>query len=188
VKQPGSAPKFSFLIVLLLTLAGFTLVLAPVAWATPRQNPHYQTIPTPVPTLAPAGPGEEPSGEFSATATPVSPAAATITPTLSATAAPPQPIAPTAPAEDTGTPAPVTETEPAIARTPTPVVPSQPSPRQEEGGVRAEGAEPTATLTSPSTGVAPFFSGATAGYYGLLGGALLIVIGLFLIYHRSGVG
>jgi hypothetical protein len=195
VKQPGSV-QYRLLIVLSLTFAGIMLLIAPVAWATPRQSPHHQTIPPPTQAL-PSGPGEEPSDDPYATDIPAFPTATTITPTLSPTSTPAQPVAPTATAalaEATNTPSPTTSA-PLLTSTPTPAAEIEATIGQTStpaatftASAGAEAPEPSATPTSPSAAVAPFSSSAVVGYCGLLGGVLLIVIGLLLIYRRSGAG
>ena len=181
-----------------LTLMCLVAVLVPAAWATPDQERAQQTIPTrtpdrgartPEPTKKPK-PTNRPSPTFtvvieaSPTSTPVPP---TPTPTQTWTPLPPTPTETETPvppsatptssptATETALPSP-TATSTAVPPTATPALtppPTATSPAMES----VEDISPASVAVEipPTTGLGP---------WGLIGGAGLVVVGLYLLFRR----
>ena len=174
-----------------LTLMCLVAVLVPAAWATPDQERVQQTIPTRTPDRGARTPKptKKPSPTFTAgteaspTTTPVPP---TPTPTQTWTPLPPTATETETPVPPSATPISPTATEttlPSLTATPTAVPPTA-----------TPAWTPSPTATSPTTESIEDISPASVageippttglGPWGLIGGAGLVVAGLYLLFSR----
>jgi hypothetical protein len=175
-----------------LTLMCLVAVLVPAAWATPDQERVQQTIPTRTPDRGARTPKptKKPSPTFTAgteASPPTTLVPSTPTPTQTWTPLLPNPTETETPVPPSATPTSsprATETAlPSPTATPTPVPPTAtpaltPSPTATPPTMESvEDISPASVVVEipPTTGLGP---------WGLIGGAGLVVIGLYLLLSR----